>query len=133
MLPGLMPVHTRRSFHSARKPESTGSRLPIEKHIDSPDDFVLSPETGLWLLPGHFAETDAQKDITRADHLATELGRQGSAEAHRLKYLQIVRLLGRSSIDELGCRCYHLLPTCPRIRWPPTSGSRHVRTEQRWS
>lgn len=98
-----MPVHTRRSFHSARNPESTGSRLPIEKHIDSPDDFVLSPETRLWLLPHHFAETDSEKDIARADHLATELWRHGGAEGHRHKYLQIVRLLGRSSIDEFGC------------------------------
>lgn len=103
MLPGLMPVHTRRSFHSSRRPESTGSRLPIEKHIDTPDEFILSPETGLWLLPVHFAETDAQKDIVRADFLATELERQGSTEENRLRFLKIARLIGRSSINELGC------------------------------
>lgn len=103
MLQGLTPSHTRRSFHSASSPESTGSRLPIEKHVSSPDDFIISEETGLWLLPKHISERDAEKDISRADYLASELEQQGTAESHREGYLRIVRLLGRSSVTEEGC------------------------------
>lgn len=103
MLQGLTPLHTRRSFHSARSPESTGSRLPIEKHVSSPADFIISHETGLWLLPKHISERDAERDIARADYLASELEEQGAAESHREGYLRIVRLLGRSTVNEEGC------------------------------
>lgn len=103
MLPGLMPAHTRSSYHSASHPESSGSRLHLEKLITNPDDFIISPETGLWLLPPSVAERDIAQDITHAAWRASELKREGDAKEYRLKYERMLRILERSKVDAFGC------------------------------
>ncbi len=103
MLPGLNPAHTRSSFHNASSPESGGARLSIERIIQSPSDFLVAQTTGLWLLPPSVAERDVTQDIAHADWLIAELERQETAEIHRLRYQRIARILGRSSVDEVGC------------------------------
>lgn len=103
MLPGLTPAHTRKSFHSASSPASSGSRLPIEKFIQAPEDFIVSEETGLWLLPSAVAEKDSEKSIARAGYLAAELARQDTDKAHQVIFTKIARLLGRSTVNAEGC------------------------------
>ena len=102
MLPGLNPTHTRKSYYSASSPQVNGSRLPIERIVSTPNDFVTSKDD-LWLLPPEVAEQDTEQNISRADWLAGMLERHGNSKLHALKFQRISRLLGRSVIDQNGC------------------------------
>lgn len=102
MLPGLAPPHTQKSLHSATSPESSGSRLIVEKIISSPDDFLIS-ESGLWLLPPKVAEKDVEQDIARAEWLAQNLENQETAKTWSEKFKRISALLTRSWVSVEGC------------------------------
>lgn len=102
MLPGLAPPHTQKSFHSASSPESSGSRLILEKIITSPEDFLLS-ESGMWLLPPKVAEKDLEQDIARAHWLSANLDSQETAPKWSEKFKRIGSLLTRSWVTAEGC------------------------------
>ncbi len=103
MLPGLVPAHTRKSFHHSSSPSSGGSRLRVESIAPMPDSYIVSPETDLWLLPRSVAELDAVRDIDRINWIIanrTVLYKNNYINSNLAK---TARVLGRSSIDALGC------------------------------
>lgn len=103
MLPGLNPTHTRKSFHSASSPESTGARLSIERLVSSPEEMVIDETTGLWLLPPAVAELDVVQDIARANWLTEQQRENGTNSRYITHFQRIAHILGRSSIDQTGC------------------------------
>jgi hypothetical protein len=95
MLPGLTPAHTRKSFHHSSNPASGGSRLYVEKLAPTPESFIVSPETGLWLLPAGVAEVDVVRDSKRIEWI--------TARRQNRRLELAARVLGRSSVDQMGC------------------------------
>jgi len=94
MLPGLRPSHTRASF-------SSGSRLYVELHAPTPEDYIQL-ERGLWLLPAVIAERDRRKGEEKLSALAE---RQRAEEMKKVadRTTKAARILGRTSITETGC------------------------------
>lgn len=95
MLPGLEPHHTRQSFCS-------GTRLYIEKVVQSPDDFLLNPDNGLWLLPTSVAERDRDAAIEKLNGLSIHQLDEGLTEEGDRNGLAC-QVMRDTVINELGC------------------------------